>query len=132
VILIDTHILLWWTTGQSNRLSEAASGAFESARAIAAVKVSAMTMWEVALLDSQNRITLDEGFDAWRSRIEAMKFLEFTSIDNRIAVEANRLPDPFHRDPADRLIVATARLLDIPLITADTKILDYPFVRSIW
>nr|WP_250157550.1 type II toxin-antitoxin system VapC family toxin [Tianweitania aestuarii] len=130
--MIDTHVLLWWTTGQSYRVSEAASGLFESARAVAAVKVSAMTMWEVALLDSQNRITLEEGFAAWRSRVEAMMFLHFIPIDNRIAVEANRLPEPFHRDPADRLIVATARLLDMPLLTADTKILDYPFVKTIW
>jgi PIN domain nuclease of toxin-antitoxin system len=132
VILIDTHILLWWSTGQLQRLSEPAAKAFAGARTLRGVAVSTMTMWEAALLDSQSRIHLEEGFDAWRSRIEAMMFLNFIPVDNRIAVEANRLPGDFHRDPADRLIVATARLLQVPLITADTKILDYPFVETVW
>jgi PIN domain nuclease of toxin-antitoxin system len=84
------------------------------------------------MLFERNRIELSTTFDAWLAELENNAYVQFISIDNRIAVEANRLPGDFHRDPADRLIVATARHLDIPLVTADTKILDYPFVETIW
>lgn len=84
------------------------------------------------MLFERNRIELSTTFDAWLAELDNNAFVKFILIDNRIAVEANRLPGDFHRDPADRLIVATARLLDVPLVTADTKILDYPFVQTIW
>lgn len=132
MILIDTHFLLWWTTGQHRSISDKAMTEFEHARQALDVRVSTMSMWETALLDSQRRIDLAEGFDAWRQKVEAMTFVEFIPIDNRIAVEANRLPDPFHRDPADRLIVATARVHRIPLVTADDRIRAYSGVETIW
>lgn len=84
------------------------------------------------MLFERNRIELSTTFDAWLAELDNNAFVKFIPIDNRIAVEANRLPGDFHRGPADRLIVATARLLDVPLVTADTKIIDYPFVQTIW
>ena len=60
--------------------------------------------------------------NAWRS----------VDIDLAIIEEAYSLPDPFHRDPADRILVATARVVPCPLLTADRKILDYPHVETIW
>jgi len=84
------------------------------------------------MLFERNRIELSTTFDAWLAELENNAFVEFIPVDNRIAVEANRLPGDFHRDPADRLIVATARVLDVPLITADTKILDYKHVQAVW
>ncbi|GHD18652.1 type II toxin-antitoxin system VapC family toxin [Tianweitania populi] len=132
MILLDTHTLLWWSGQIGSRLSERAFSLIEEEKAKTSLLVSTISMWEITMLCERGRLGLKQNLDDWLRELEGNPFVKFIPIDNRIAVEANRLPDPFHRDPADRLIVATARLLDIPLLTADTKILDYPFVRNVW
>lgn len=132
MILLDSHALLWWSGEVSPRLSSAAADAIERSVRTSRLAVSAISIWEISMLFERKRIELSTPFDAWLGELDSNPFVEFIPIDNRIAVEANQLPGDFHRDPADRLIVATARLLDMPLLTADTKILDYPFVQTIW
>ena len=62
----------------------------------------------------------------------AKSFLHFVPIDNAIAGRSVRLAEPFHNDPADRIIVATAIIMGVPVVTSDTKIGKYPQVKSIW
>lgn len=132
MILLDTHALLWWSEVEPSRLSEEAERVLASSLAPGALKISTITSWEISMLVAKGRLGLNFDVLGWTESLAALSFVEFIPIDNRIAVEANQLPGDFHRDPADRLIVATARLLDMPLLTADTKILDYPFVQTIW
>ena len=89
-------------------------------------------MWEIFLLVKKNKIDLKMSTQDWITKIEKLSFVSFVPMENRIAHEAVNLPGKFHKDPADRFIVATARLLEIPLITADKKILDYEHVKTIW
>jgi PIN domain nuclease of toxin-antitoxin system len=63
---------------------------------------------------------------------ERLPFISFVPIDNRIAVKSVSLPEPLHRDPADRIIIATAITLGAALITKDDKIINYPYVETIW
>jgi PIN domain nuclease of toxin-antitoxin system len=70
--------------------------------------------------------------EAWVAKSEALPFLHFVPVDNAIAIKSVKLPDPFHPDPADRIIIATALTLGFPLVTRDEKILDYPHVRTTW
>lgn len=87
-----------------------------------------ISCWEVAQLVSKGRLGLDRPTREWvQSALDAPR-VEFVAFGPDTAVEANELPEPFHREPADRILVATARLLNVPLLTADAKILVYPHV----
>jgi len=75
-------------------------------------------------------LTVD--LERWLSHCEAIPFLHFLPVTNRIAIESVRLPEPLHPDPADRIIIATALSVGAQLVTKDKKILDYPHVKSVW
>lgn len=94
--------------------------------------VSAISVWEISHLLASRRISIELPLPEWIEEISAISRLQFVPIDNRIAIEANQLPGRLHRDPADRMIIATARILDLEVLTADAKILDYDQVRAVW
>lgn len=94
--------------------------------------VSVITVWEIAKLVEASRLDLDVPLDDWIAAALDQPGVRLVKLNVNIAIEANRLPHPFHRDPADQIIVATARVLGIPLLTADRKILDYPHVNTIY
>ncbi|MDO8860409.1 type II toxin-antitoxin system VapC family toxin [Haliea sp. E1-2-M8] len=131
--MLDTHSLLWWLSGHSE-LSENAGAAIERElqESSGAVLVSAISAWEIGMLVNLNRLTLTMSVDDWLEAAADVEGVRFVPVDNATAVESTRLPGEFHKDPADRMIVALARHLNVPLITADKKIRDYKHVRSIW
>lgn len=133
MIVLDTHALLWWVSCDP-RLSQPAFEAIE--REFHAdgggVLVSAISAWEVALLVDKGRLTLSMSTDDWLSTVEEIDGVQFAPLDVATAVESTRLPGEFHKDPADRMIVALARRFNAPLVTADEKILAYRYVRTIW
>ena len=127
MIVLDTHIWIWWVE-ESPHLSTRQHDLLQHQQH-AGLGVSLLSYWEVAKLVSIQRLQLDLTVEQWLrlglARPEVI-LLDFT-LD--IAVEANRLPGTFHRDPVDQILVATARVLDCPLLTADNKILVYPHVQ---
>lgn len=131
MILLDTHAWVWWGS-DPEQLSIHAAAAIEEAVAQNQVLVSAISAWEVALLVERGRLELTIDLDEWLERNEAVAALRFIAVDHRIAVAATRLPAPLHRDPADRILAATARALQVPLVTRDRRLLDYPHVDTIW
>ena len=70
--------------------------------------------------------------ESWLAEASKIPAIEFIPVDNNIAIKSTQLPDHFHRDPADRMLVALARHLSVPLVTADEKILAYKHVKTIW
>lgn len=129
MILLDTHAWIWWverSPRMPTRHRELCAANVESG-----LGVSVISCWEVAKLVSLGRLTFADSINVWMTASLAEPGVQLTSITPEIAVEANRLPGDFHRDPADQLLVATARILDIPVLTVDRKILDYPFVRCL-
>lgn len=130
MLVLDTHVW-WWALNESERLSPSAAEAIESAPR-GSLRVAAISAWELALLGSKGRISFAIEPEAWFERALGRSSIELVPLTASLALEAYRLPEPFHDDPADRLIVATARLLKAPLITKDKKILAYPHVRSCW
>jgi len=84
------------------------------------------------MLIEKDRLELTMDVEDWIAHCEAIPMVEFVPISNHLAMRSVHLPEPFHSDPADRLIVATARYLGMPLITRDKKIHAYPHVKSIW
>jgi PIN domain nuclease of toxin-antitoxin system len=131
VIVIDTHVLLWWVNDPSS-LSAPAQGAIDAAMQTRSVHVSTISSWEIALLVERGRLRLALDVRDWLCRCEALPFLSFVPVDNAIAVESVRLPDFPHPDPADRIIAATALSLGASLVTKDDKLRGYPHVKTIW
>ena len=80
----------------------------------------------------KKQLILDRGLDAWLDLAAATNAPQFVDLTRPILVESCRLPKPFHGDPADQIIVATARAHTAVLITEDEKIRNYPHVQSLW
>ena len=131
MIVLDTHAWIW-LIDSPERLGAAAQKAIESARRQRAVFVSSISAWEVHMLCARGRLRFAVDPEVWISRCERISFLRFLPVDNEIARLSVQLPDPFHADPADRMIVATARFLGAPVATCDSKIHAYPHVQSVW
>jgi len=132
VIVLDTHVLLWWASGSAAQLSAAASQAIEAEINGGEIVVSSICAWELAMLVAKGRVALSMDVSEWLAVVGQIDGVRFVPVDNEIAVKSIELPGEFHKDPADRLIVATARKFASPLVTMDDKIRAYPHVRSIW
>ena len=131
MILLDTHAWVWWVSG-SGQLSAKARDAIERHRQDRSIRVSAISVWEVAQLVARGRLELTMDVDDWVARSEALPFLDFVPVDNRIALRSTRLPEPLHPDPADRMIIATALSIGAPLVTKDRKLHRYEPLSTIW
>ncbi|MFT4255806.1 MAG: type II toxin-antitoxin system VapC family toxin [Pseudoxanthomonas sp.] len=132
MIVLDTHVLLWWASGMSGSLTAAARRAIAAEQKGGHIVISSVSTWELAMLVARGRVDLSVDTGQWLALVGQIEAVEFVPIDNDIAIGSVELPGEFHKDPADRLIVATARKLGAPLVTADEKIRAYPHLRTIW
>ena len=123
-LLLDTHALIWLMEGLS-RLSRKARQLAEDAAKDGLLRVSAISLWEIATLESKGRISFDRDCQTWINEMLASPGLHLVPLTPEIAVQSTRLPGTVHGDPADRILIATARVLNATLLTADTKIRDY-------
>jgi PIN domain nuclease of toxin-antitoxin system len=131
MILLDTHVLFWWISEKS-KLTPPAIAAIEAEIPGGQILISSMSVWEVTMLVAAGRRTLSVSVPDWIAGFENIAEVTFIPVDNDIAVQSVLLPNGFHKDPADRIIVATARKFGAPIITADQKIRSYRHVRTIW
>lgn len=129
-LLLDTHILVWWA-GELGRLSRRQKAALADLTPESPAWVSEITFWEIANLISLGRIELDLPLREWLERATAPPLVRTSGITPAVASEVASLPDSFHRDPADRVLVATARVLDATLATRDRKIIDSRLVPTL-
>ncbi len=129
-LLLDTHVLLWWLN-DSGRLSSGQREALDRASEKSPLLVSDISLWEVAMLHSLGRIGLALPLRDWLSKAVAPPRVRTQGISPAIATEVAALPDSFHRDPADRIIVATARVLGATLLTQDRRIVDAALVETL-
>jgi len=129
VILLDTHIWVWWVDGSPQRTPDQRSH-LESNES-SGLGVSVISCWEVAKLVELNRLDLRCAVGEWIRQALAYPGIRFLYLTPRIAIESTRLPGAFHRDPADQMIVATARIRNCSLLTADERILRYPHVKTL-
>jgi PIN domain nuclease of toxin-antitoxin system len=124
VLLLDTHVLIWLKNGNP-RLAALARQAIRAAYAEDQALVSAITPWEIALLVKKSRLALDEDVSDWIRTALAVPGVRLAPLEPEIAVESTRLPWEMHADPADRILVATARHLGATLVTADEALLGF-------
>ena len=132
MILLDTHALVWWIA-EPKRIPVKARRALDAAvKADEAIAVSSISAWEIAMLVARERLRFTIDADTWLNRVEALPFLAFVPVDNRIAVRSVHLEGFPHRDPADRLIVATALGLGATVVTADRRLRGYRPLVTLW
>ena len=124
LVLLDTHAWVWLLNGDP-KLNPKALRAIERSLSEEAVLLSAISPWEVAMLVSKGRLTLDRDVGEWVHEAASIPGIRIEAISPGIAVASTRLPGNIHPDPADRLIAATARHLGAILITDDHLLLDY-------
>ncbi|WP_419861794.1 type II toxin-antitoxin system VapC family toxin [Candidatus Palauibacter sp.] len=128
--LLDTHILIWWLNDVS-RLSPEQREVIESASADSPLLVSDISLWEVATLYDLGRIRLTVPLREWLAKAVAPPLVRRQGISPAIATELAALPDSFHRDPADRILVATARVFGATLLTHDRRIVEANLVETL-
>jgi PIN domain nuclease of toxin-antitoxin system len=124
LLLLDTHVWIWFMLA-SPELSVSGRSAINRAAAAGRLRIAAISLWETALLASGGRVALGRPVTQWMTAAVSARGLSVEPLLPQVAVEAYSLPDAFHRDPADRLIVATARVTSATLMTRDRRILDY-------
>ena len=123
-LLLDTHVWLWLMSREGD-MRPSAIRAVEEAAQYGLVRVSAISVWEVAMLEAKGRIRLSKDCLSWVNEALHAPGLGLIPLTPEIAVESSRLPGAFHGDPADRILVATARRQGAVLLTRDEKILVY-------
>jgi len=124
-LLLDTHVWVWYVEDEARQFSRRLEPLIEGAVQRGEVVVSAISVWEIALLEAARRIELSVDVRAWVGRALAFPGVRLKGLSPSIAIESTRLPGQFHRDPADRILIATARLLGAALVTCDERILAY-------
>lgn len=129
MIILDTHSWIWWVQ-DVGKLTEAQQQAILDNEADV-IGVSAISCWEIAKLVQRGRLALPLELAEWMNTALSYPGLRLIDLRPEIAIESTRLPGDFHNDPADQIIVATARVWNCPLVTSDSKILQYAHVRTI-
>ena len=129
--LMDTHVWIWWHTAPE-KLSPKVHQSISEMDVSDQLLMSAISVWEVTKLVEKNKLTLGVGIDQWIAQALNMSQFQLLPLSPEIAIGSTRLPQPFHQDPADQIIVASARLFDATILTIDQLITNYPHVRTLW
>jgi PIN domain nuclease of toxin-antitoxin system len=126
-LLLDTHAAIWLAEGQ---LTDSVFAQVVAAGLADGVYISPVSAWEVGLLarprpNGQPAVTFKPDPHTWFATLLSQPILKEAPLTGKIAIDSSFLPQPFHSDPADRLLVATARNMNIPILTRDQRILGY-------
>ena len=120
-ILLDTHVWIWWLLG-SDQLPRKERQGLDHVASRGGLRLAAVSLWETQTLHAKGRLTLTRPFDIWIRDAAAANVVQVVPLDVEVVIAIDGLPASFHGDPADRLIVSTARAHKIPLATHDAVI----------
>lgn len=124
MILLDTQVLVWFAEGEPD-LKRPARKLIEDETKTGLVVISPITFWEVSMLVDKGKLTLGRSLTEWMEAVLDQPGFRIEPVEPRVAVDAGSLPGEIHGDPADRIIIATARHLECPVLTTDRKIIEY-------
>jgi PIN domain nuclease of toxin-antitoxin system len=124
-LLLDTHIWVWHLGGDTARLTADVIRLLDRVGAASRLHVSDISYWEVAVKAAKQRITLSMDAAVWLQRAERAPGIRYLPLDREILLLSTRLAGTVHNDPADRMLLATAQINNIPLMTADRLIIEY-------
>ncbi len=131
MILLDTHTWLWMLQ-EPSRLSPEASRLIAIEEPQNGLLISAISVWEIAVKNGTGKLRLPLPIESWYAQARTHSGTVIEPLNPVDAIASSLLLEPFHKDPADRILVAIARRYDIPLVSCDEKILAYPHVRAVW
>lgn len=132
MIALDTHALVWWVAEPKRIPAKARRGIDSAVRSGETLTVSSISLWEVALLVERGRLVFTVDADTWLHNVQSLPMLAFHPVDNAVALRAVRLSGFPHRDPADRMIAATAMGLNATLVTGDRRLHGYRPLSTLW
>jgi PIN domain nuclease of toxin-antitoxin system len=124
-LLLDTHVWIWHLTGDAARLSPAVVSLLDRVGGRSGLRVSDISYWEVAVKAAKQKITLSLDAAIWLQRAERSPGIRFLPLERDVLLLSTRLAGTAHNDPADRMLIASAQINNIPLVTADKLIIDY-------
>jgi len=125
MLLLDTHVWIWVAEGIPEKMPAAAMQHIDDAARRGGLYVSVISVWEIGMLAAKGRIRLSKPVRRWVKEALEAPGLRLLPLEPDIALDCNDLPGDFHPDPADRILVASARYLDVPLITHDRRVISY-------
>jgi PIN domain nuclease of toxin-antitoxin system len=131
MIVLDTHAWLWWLHDPS-QLSPLAQHRIAAEVKTGEARVSAVSVWEIAVKVELGKLSLHLDLELWFDAARKYPGIHIEPMQPVDAIASARLPGSFHKDPADRLIVAYALRLGAPIVTKDRKISNYAHVQTIW
>jgi len=125
LLLLDTHVWLWFALGDAERLATPVRKRIVAATHGGTLVVSAISVWEIGMLEAKGRIVLGMPCEKWVTTALTLPGLRLIGLEPEIAIASSRLPGEIHGDPADRILAATARARDAVLATADERLVEY-------
>jgi len=131
MIVLDTQVWLWWLHDPS-RLSRRARSAIEAEEKADGMRVSVISVWEIAVKTRLGKLELPLEIRAWFQLARSYPNVVVEPVSARDAIASTELPGTFHKDPADRIIIAMARRYGVALVTFDKQIRAYPHVTTVW
>ena len=131
LLLLDTHCWLWAQLGLIQHLSRAALQAIRNAESEGLLRVSVISIWELAMLEKRGRVALPMNVRTWVDQALSKPGITVAPLTSEIAMESAHLPGELHGDPADRILVATARVLGAMLLTKDNQLIRYSRQRHV-
>ena len=126
MILLDTHVWLWWLLEEGD-LDESERAMLDEQAMSGEIVISAASVWETEMLERSGKVVLEPDFQTWITRATDAQICKVIPIDEEVVKAMRKLPDNFPEDPADRIIVATALLHQIPLATKDEVLQELGF-----
>lgn len=132
MIVLDTHVLVWWVGGDTKNLSRKARQLLEQHGARNELLVSAISIFEIVTLARRGRLRFKVSASEWLNQVRRLPEYRIEPLTDDIAERAGQLGDVFPGDPADRLIAATALVRGVPLVTHDEKLLGIDYLKTAW
>jgi PIN domain nuclease of toxin-antitoxin system len=131
LLLLDTHCWLWAQLGLIQKLSKAALDAIRGAESKGNLRISVISIWELAMLEKRGRVALPMNVRTWVDEALSKPGIDVAPLTPEMMIESVHLPGDFHGDPADRMLVATARVLGATLLTKDDQLIRYSRQRLV-
>ena len=132
MIVLDTHVLVWWVDGEMKKLSRKARQALEQHGRRNELLVCSLSFFEITTLERRGRLRFKMPASDWLSQVRRLPEYRIQPLTDEIAERAGQFGDTFPGDPADRMIAATALLREVPLVTYDEKLRGVEYLKTIW
>lgn len=132
MIVLDTHVLVWWVDGDTKKISGKARHALEQHAKRNELLFASISVFEIATLERRGRLRFKISASEWLARLRRLPEYHIEPLTDDIAERAGQFGDPFPGDPADRMIAATALIRGVPLVTHDERLRGIEHLKTIW